>query len=806
MAGLNPARVVASLYLLLLLLLALAIWDPKWSRASDAVDLLLVADESASVPAQYNDRLWASLLSLPLPAQSRIALLRFADRSAIEIPWTQRDDPRFANPLQALPRKAYLDTGASDIHGALDNALQLLSPERRSLVLLSSDGLDTMTDEAPSLAALSNAAIYYHRPEAADSPPRTRIASIDLPPVIEAGSALPISLAIEPGGADLSTIEIFHNRERVVSARRQLQPGSPGVFTFRIVIDRPGTHALEFQLRDAEDRVVDQRGRALQAIGGGKLLLVGRHPQTTAAITPPGWSSRFVTPEQLGSDESFFEPFDVVLIDDLDADAINEVILRNLQRSVCQSGTGLVVVGGPNSFGSGAYRHSLLESMLPVTAEASRLPASAFLFLIDKSGSMDSAGRNRLEDAVAAVRESAQSIRAGDETALLAFDREVQELLPLRRRADFAAELDRPWPIAASGGTLLAPALASASDSLARSESSSRFLIVATDGVVELEDIDGLQTRLERASIHLIVLATGDHGQFETLEQLATASGGRLLRVSDTAQLPTFMRDQLESTRHSWRNEATVPETRRPLPFVAATDWRALSGFQLTRAKTGSRVYLASAAGDPLFAFVYQGVGGVAALPGGLPQSSDGQALVPALLHWMSRQRLNSHLQISHRIANGRLQLVVDALDADNRWQTDAGAQLVLHGVGGSPLPAPLNLLAPGRYVAEMPVPVGGAYQAVVRIGDSVGRKALYLEQDGENRISAPAGWFLQAIEEGRLHTFSEEAFRHALSASSGSVSTRPGWLLLTLLVLLVLIAVEFHPSLGLKQLSKGAK
>ena len=154
----NPAPVIAALYAATLLWLALAAWNPVLPGAKQAIDLMLVMDESASIEQAHNDDLWTSFLrqAQSLPTGSRIGLIRFADRAVVEIPWTAVDDFDFALQARQPPRHHYLDPAASDIRAAIDSARQQASINRKTLILISSDGRDTVDANSQEIAAFSS--------------------------------------------------------------------------------------------------------------------------------------------------------------------------------------------------------------------------------------------------------------------------------------------------------------------------------------------------------------------------------------------------------------------------------------------------------------------------------------------------------------------------------------------------------------------------------------------------------------------------------------------------------------------------
>jgi len=797
---------IAFLYAAILSLVALATWNPRLPVADSAIDLMLLMDESASVSRDHNDQLWASFLqrARTLPPGSRVSLLRFADRASVEIPWTAIEDADFVKPgqLQQLPRRNYLDSGASDIGSAMAAALRQVSTNRRSAIVISSDGVDTVNSDNTAFPAYTRNpgySFFHLQAEPGQASGAVGIDSINLPPRVTAGNPLPVSIAIRSSHRNQASLEIIHNRKTVIKQDLDLQTATLTTLHYHLAPLQPGTQVVEFLLRDSQQNIIDQRQRVADADSGGQLLYIGNSTAIGSSGTalPQGWQVLRLRPGQLDSSEPFLNRLDVVLIDDLEASAIDPLVTRNLGNSIRLSATGLIVVGGPRSFGSGGYRHSQLEEMLPVNAESSRpLPASAFVFLLDRSGSMEAAGdrQSRLSDAFSAVLESARSVRAGDESALLAFDRDVQVLLPLKRRADLRSELDQPWPVQPSGGTRLTLAIDRATQLLAGSASQQRFLILVTDGFVEVEDIEKLEAALRQANIRLIALATGNDANLETLQRLSTSSGGRVLHVADSAELPRFMRQQLEITQQSWSDQAVTPQTLLQPPFIAETidDWRDLQGHQVTRAKATAEVYLATPRGDPLLATRRYGAGRVAALPGGMLETRSSESLSQALIGWMNSRQQNPNLHISYRYASTQLTLEVDALGPDNNWQTQAPAEVTLtHPTGASQVQA-LRMEAPGRFSATLDVAATGVYRAVINIGNQRSMTSLHINNDAERMHDKVAAWFQKALDTGAILPWTETTLADLLDSESTGYETGSMWVLLALSCFLGLMALQY--------------
>ena len=105
-------------------------------------------------------------------------------------------------------------------------------------------------------------------------------------------------------------------------------------------------------------------------------------------------------------------------------------------------GRGLVMVGGPRSYGAGGYTDTALEETLPVdmgVRDREKQPDVALVVVIDKSGSMDACHCNTFEGGMGgggagiagvkktdigkeAILRAASALTAQDELGVVAFD------------------------------------------------------------------------------------------------------------------------------------------------------------------------------------------------------------------------------------------------------------------------------------------------------------------------------------------------------------------------------------------------
>ncbi|MBL3600776.1 MAG: VWA domain-containing protein [gamma proteobacterium endosymbiont of Lamellibrachia anaximandri] len=790
-------------YPLVVLFLLLAWWNPDLLPTDEPLDLLLVMDESTSVGSQFPDQSWQRLgrLLADLPANSRFSLIRFADRPQTEITWKPISDNELQHQLQqpAPPRTLSLDNHISAIGTALRQGTNQLVPSHRSAILLLSDGRENSDTSPPALPdAGGNIALFWSKPPARYAAGHPVIDSINLPERVKPAMTFPVSIAITSPTAGESQLIAKLDGHQLTEKPLRFTAQSTTVHHLQLSATTAGPHLLELTILDQGGDPLDSRQGYFEVVRKHQLLYISHQPPSLPVqqLQQSGWEITRLSPRQLNARPDSFKDTSLVLIDDIPADDLAPETVTALTGAVEQQGVGLIVLGGPNAFGSGAYRHSALEHLLPVEAESARPEAAAaFLFLVDKSGSMDSATlpQSRLATAFRAVTESAGSLRAGDHVGLIAFDREIQPLLPLQAYADPLSTLNHRWEVSPSGGTRLTPALTAAIGRLAAAAPKKRFLILVTDGFVEGEAIEPLIGKMQAADIKLIALAVGEDADLSVLQQLATATSGQVLQVAETAELPRFMRHELEQQRQSWQPAAVKTQSVAPMPFSIPkeTAWLPVNGYQVTRTKPDSTTYLATPNGDPLLAVRQMAAGRVAALPGGLLRAVDNTHFTQSLLAWLDRQGHNPHLKIDYRSAAGELQVKIDALDRKGHWSDARVAELILETPAGIRRQHQLTLSAPGRFEANIKTPLSGLYQAWARVGNERTHRLLQQIRNSESIETPVIPWLQAGVDQGSIRNGSKTAFMEFLESSSKRSPSRKIWLLLALFLFFSIVLHE---------------
>jgi hypothetical protein len=632
-----------------------------------------------------------------------------------------------------------IDPTGTDLAAAVDAALGQIVAGSPSVIGLLSDGWSTVGDarEALERARRAGIEVYWQNPD--PEPVDPWIAAVDLPPSARVGQEVPITVELAGPlartGAALDDFALEAGFANGVEPKvtTPLGPGGSSVRTLRLTPALAGRRPVELWLRRrSTGELLDARLPAalIEIEGPGSLLYAGHgDAPLLRSVRAAGWSVE-ETPAAELEGRATLAPYQAVVLDDVSVTEPEAPFWRALERAVRERGTGLLVLGGPRSFGAGAYRGSRLESLLPVTANRARPEDSAaVLFALDKSGSMESPmhGLDRLAYARRAVLDTVRALPDGDRAAVIAFDAEAKPLAAFAPAARVAAALDAQWSATPAGGTRLAPALREALREFTSEHAPRKLLVIVTDGFLGGESLDADIAALAQAHIEVLAIAIGGDAAVTGLEALLRPVHGAVLRVAEAAELPRLMRTAIAARRAPIAHGPFEVHAIQPLEFLPAPigSWPTVDAYAITRPRAPELLRLESSAGDPILALQRVGNGRVAVLPAGLGAWSahwvawpEWPRFVGALLDSLRAQPNDPRLALRLVDRTGELGIEIDATDGAN-WIPCGGMILEVNSPDGPVLRPAVAALAPGRCQATVPAADEGIYHVSARIGEA---------------------------------------------------------------------------------------
>ena len=382
-------------------------------------------------------------------------------------------------------------------------------------------------------------------------------------------------------------------------------------------------HAQAFTLVHGKGRVL-----FVTPPGGGRGGDAASTKILPSALQAHGIDMDVVPPRAVPTRLSKLQRYDAVVLQDVPSESVSVGQQQLLARYVSDLGGGLVMVGGPDSFGPGGWANSPVDRVLPVDCEISNttlLPSGALILVLDRSGSMASgvSGSHMTQQDIA--NESAvlalSTLYPQDMVGVIAFDSSAKWIakLQMNNNPNRIARLIRK--IQPGGGTDIYPGLETAYEALApltTQDAAIKHVVLLTDGQSQSGQYYKIVGKMVRAGITLTTIAVGDGANGQLLAQLAQMGGGTFHPVTDPRTLPQVFIKEARTIRRNLIKEGdfTPALVRTGSPIADGLGGVPnLKGFVRTQAKPDPRVYIPMLGpeGEPIFAHWQIGLGRSAA-------------------------------------------------------------------------------------------------------------------------------------------------------------------------------------------------
>jgi uncharacterized membrane protein len=669
----------------------------------------------------------------------------------------------------------------TNIEQALRLAGAMIPPDAAGRIVLFSDGVQTAGDAVAAARSLSSGAGRRSIP--IDVVPLTYavehevvVESLDTPPTAQASATIPVRVVLRSTDAASGTLRLLREGVPINIGRGTLANDSglhldlpPGRHIEVLKVALPDGRIHRFEAvwtpdagaAGADTIGTNNRAEAVTVSPGrGAILVVdgvsggdSRGPGATLGTTlaAAGLQVECVGPEAMRADLLCLQQFDAVVLQNVAADAIPREAHAALVSAVNQLGLGLVMVGGPDSFGAGGWKGTEIEPILPVKLDLPEklvTPAAAVILVIDNSGSMNHTvlGSRRSQQDIA-DEGAALAIESMDKTDLvgvITFNSSYTVDVPLGPNKDPKGTAKLVRKIGADGGTNMPPALAEAHRQIRAVKADIKHIIILSDGVsMGKNELPGLVEAMADEGIRVSTIAIGNEADPDVMADMAARGKGQFYRVIDPTVLPRVLVKAVRIVRSPLVRESTFTPVMLPTgsPVLEGVggamggSLAPLRGLVLTQARSDASVVQvlatpriegkeASGGGEPVLAYWNVGLGRVAAF------TSDAQTKWAA--PWLETQsgagysRFWSQLlrTIARPPSSGRTQELSTAFDGDRltirlRASSDSGGALdglsvpgTVYGPNGSRLTTRLFQVAPGEYEATVDARDVGDQQA----------------------------------------------------------------------------------------------
>ena len=824
----------SAIRLLILGLLVAAIAQIQLVRAHDRLTVCFLLDRSLSIPDQWRNKSIQYLQKVKRNRNEgdRLTVVAFAENAGVEIPPVDYD-------ISFRGIETPLRVERTDLAGAIKLAQGLFPEDASKRIVILSDGNENIGNalEQARLAASKGIGIdvvplqYRHDQE-------VLIEKVVTPPDAQQGDMINVRVVLRSMGPVSGVLTLFQragNRESVLAQEHVVLRSEPeiNVVATKIKIQEPAFYAFQarFVPDQPESDSIAQNNLAnnfTYVQGAAKILMIepqdsaGSHDDLVALLQQENIEVDQISPEQLPTNLGEIQPYDAIVLANVPRELFSDRQMELLQSNTHDMGTGLIMLGGPESFGAGGWRDTPVEAALPVNMDikASKVLSKGALVLIMHASEM--AQGNYWQKVIA--QNALRSLSGSDYAGLLHWDGREKwlwepALLSVgENRRRMLASINRMNP-----GDMpdFGPSLQKARDVLwAREDAAIKHIIVISDGD-PTPPTSGLLQSMKNTQpgrrISISSVAVSSHGvlDLDVMRKLAAETGGKFYHVKNPRNLPKIYQKEVRRISRPLIYERTAGVQplflfeSEPLVGVSPEIPKVL-GYVMTTPKENPlvQVPLVASLPDgqqmPILAHWRYGLGKTVAFTTDIGQRwatnwkewESYRKLFSQMVRWSMRSLDHGNFTINSRQQNGKVHLIVDALDQDQGFQNFLNFRGTVVSPGMVTRSIDLKQTAPGRYEAVFEANQTGSYFASLSYDGSDGNQGVlrtgvgvsYSSEFRELQANVPLLRQLAAVVPNggtRGHVIqgddpdewlSTAVFRHDLAPASASIDIWP-WL-----------------------------
>ncbi|MCA9207604.1 MAG: VWA domain-containing protein, partial [Planctomycetales bacterium] len=377
----------------IVVLMALCLAEIQLQQTSDKVTVIYVLDQSESIPAGKRQMMLDYVTEdvaahRDMEREDRAGVIVFGREATIEIP--PFDDDIAVSQVESN----FGATDATNLEAALKLAQASFPEDSAKRIVVVTDGnenLGNSTSIAPLLAEQGIGIDVV--PVRLSTKAEIDVEKVALPNDIRHGQPIEARVVVN------NYTDSEENKNRVVKGKLtikrksgkfeqllaeqqvELQPGK-NVFPFRHTIDEPAfyTYEADFTPNDAQDDLMPQNNKATSFTyvrGKGRVLLIedseskGEFDYLVSRLQANEIEVVTQDTGELFSSLADLQAYDCVILANVprssgDTASFSDEQIEMLVRNTQQMGAGLVMLGGPNSFGAGGWANTELEKAMPV--------------------------------------------------------------------------------------------------------------------------------------------------------------------------------------------------------------------------------------------------------------------------------------------------------------------------------------------------------------------------------------------------------------------------------------------------------
>jgi uncharacterized membrane protein len=801
LAGLGRFRRWFALTLrsLVLLLIVFALADVQYQRRSEGLTVVYLLDQSLSIPAEQRELMIEYVRNSIRQHRNdatgdRFAVIVFGRDAEVEVPPVSADEALHSR-VESL-----LDPEYTDLATAIQRAKAIFPYDTAKRIVLVSDGNQNLGNAYREARTAADAGVsldvvpVYLEPRG-----EVAVEKVDIPAGVRRGQPFDMRVVVrndakagddQPVKGKLVVMQKAGEREETIAEQEVTIDSGKQVFTIPQQIDQPDfyTYEARFVANDPTDDGMAQNNLAsafTHIRGKGLVLFIenvekkGEFDYLVERLRESDIEVTVVGSDQLFNSLAELQRYDCVVLANVGRSSVDDVDnvasfsdeqIEMLVRNTRELGCGLVMLGGPDSYGAGGWANTKLEEAMPVDFQIKStqvVPVGA-LCLMMHAGEI--AQSNYWQKRIAV--ESIKVLGARDYCGLVQWNGSDQWLWGQSQggmirvgpaRQMMLARIDRmtigDMPAFDGSMRMAATAFSRLQDAAVK------HMIIISDGDPSPPSAGTIRA-LSQQQVKVTTVAVGSHGILgsQTMRDIARQTGGKYYEVKNANALPKIY--QREARRVAM---PLVYEKPDMAPIITSPEHEILrgveggvppvDGYVLTTVKQNPLVEVILRAPSPakeenttlLAAWTYgAGKSVVMTTDAGKRWASNWtqwegyDKIFSQIVRWAMRPTGDTgDYTVATDVRDGRTEVVVTAMGEDEGFLNNQSmtAQAVTPDM--KTVEIPIEQVAPGRYVGSFPSEMAGSYlilvnpgqgKAQIRTGVNVGYSAEY--RDNETNLA----------------------------------------------------------------------
>ncbi len=719
--------VTAGIRSLLIVVVGLTLAEPGIQRQTDKVDLFFVLDQSDSISKNEKTKAvdFIRKTTSQMTADDRAGLVVFGKHPFLEATLSKN-----LNKIEIQPD---IDTGHTNISEALQLAIGRLPISGTRRIVLLSDGNQTLGN-AGQMARLANSLgieIYPVSLTAQQVGKEVILDKLETAENISLETPFELKVQISSNAENRAELLLLRNNELVSNNPIVLHSGK-NLFRFTDAVKEPGLYLYKAVVNPLED-TIHQNNTGLSFTHGTQksgILVVTKKPGAKSLMTrvlrKQGFRITEIPADSLPQNISALVDYQAIVLDNVPARSINPVTMKNIENYVKDTGGGLLMTGGDESFGAGRYQNTPIERALPVFMDIPTnmdIPSLCLVLVIDKSSSMSGyiAGNNKLQGARIAAFSTVEMLNPFDKVGVLAFDSEFEWIVPVAKADDRQEIANKLNALAADGGTNLYPGLKDVYKKLSKIEAARKHIIILSDGITDEGNYVPLIKKINQADITVTTVAIGNDSNLEFMESIAEMGEGRSFFTDDVNRIPgIFVYETKIVTKNIITEKELLPRitSRNDISKnMGSNKLPSIYGMDISYPKPGATTVLQTDQGPLLTTWRY-GLGRSAAFTSDLSgiwshewlQWDHFGSFLSTLVRWIQKPEAKQNIATTTVFTEGQITFTAEITDKQNRFVNNLSLQLGVLFPSKSSTIYPMEQDAPGVYKRTFKAEESGEY------------------------------------------------------------------------------------------------